>query len=185
MRMTKALTLTTTLLAAAALTGCGGDAASGPMAGLGLPKADDMAGVAKLLNAHTVCRELESGSAVGKFSEAAKEFNEEVEDPAYGIEERGICKDDEGRPVTLLLLPDMEKFQTAVKNAEGSGDSKTYLVGQNFAVIPVNDRTTSALKAAGLFTMSCNPDHKSQVPSGFKVEEPLVKGCFVTDFFPS
>ncbi|MFF4578269.1 hypothetical protein ACFY15_07715 [Streptomyces sp. NPDC001373] len=170
----------TAAVALTALTGCGGEADGGPLAALGLPKADDIAGIEKVINKGGTCRELEAG---GIGPDAAKSLKE----PSFGVKETATCKDEKGKFATLLLLSDMKTFQEANKKALESdpGFDTGYLVGQNFAVVPGSDDGAKGIKAAGLFMMSCNPKHKDRIPSGYKVNEELVKGCFVTDYLPS
>lgn len=180
MRLTKTLTAVTAAVALTALAGCGDD--SGPLAALGLPKADNMAAIEKLINAHTTCRELESGE-----QHLDEDLAKKVKDKAFAIKESATCKDEHGKKIYLLLLSDMKKFQEANKKAlEADPDADTsYLIGQNFVAIGTADATNHQLKSAGLSMMSCEPDRKAQIPSGYKTSEPLVKGCFVTDYFPS
>lgn len=81
----------------------------------------------------------------------------------------------------------MKKFQEANQKAlAGDPDFDTgYFVGQNFAVLPGSDDGAKDMRQAGLFLMSCKAKFKAEIPSGYKVNEELVKGCFVTDYTPS
>ncbi|GAA0323605.1 hypothetical protein GCM10010302_73470 [Streptomyces polychromogenes] len=176
MRLTKTLAVVTTVAALTALTGCGsdGDALSG------LPKADDMATLEKLINAHSTCRELQAGTA--RLGDAGTKM---VKDPAFAVKEAATCKAADGDKVRLFLVSDMKKFQEANKKAQDADASfdSAYMIGQNFAVVP-GSNDAKELKPAGFAMMTCNPANKAKIPSGYKVDEPLVKGCIVTDYFP-
>ncbi|MER6217326.1 hypothetical protein ABT213_25160 [Streptomyces sp. NPDC001674] len=166
----------TAAVALGALTGCGSD--SGPLSSL--PKADDMAALEKLVNAHSTCRELQAGAQHLGEKDAQK-----VKDPAFAVKEAATCKGADGDKVKLFLVADMKKFQEANKKAQDSdeGFDSAYVIGQNFAVVPGSDNAKD-FKSSGFAMMSCNPAHKARIPSGYKVDEPLVKGCIVTDYFP-
>ncbi|MCX4527026.1 MULTISPECIES: hypothetical protein [unclassified Streptomyces] len=179
MRLTKTLTAVTAAVALTALTGCGDG--GGPLAALGLPRADNMAGVEKIINAQGVCRELEGGT---------QDFDEDLakvaKDPAFGVKESATCEDDRGKEMHLMLLSDMKKFQEANKKAQGADEDfdSSYLIGQNIAILPESDNAARGLVGAKFAVMTCNPKHKEKIPSGYKKDEPLVKGCLVTDYIP-
>lgn len=82
-----------------------------------------------------------------------------------------------GPPIALLVVPDMKKFQTA---ARSSGDE--FLVGENFAVVPVGDEAIRSLQQSGLRFLTCDAD--LAVPSGFEKEPALVDGCVLTNYVP-
>ncbi|WP_405448478.1 hypothetical protein [Streptomyces erythrochromogenes] len=181
MRLTKTLTAVTAAVALTALTGCGGEADGGPLAAFGLPKADDMAALEKLLNKNgPTCRELEPRTA-SDLEERLKDLS------AFAVKETATCKAGRDEFTSLMLLSDMKKFQEANKKAlEADPDFDTsYFVGQNFAVAAGNDDAARRMKAAGLALMVCDPKFKAEIPSGYKISEELVKGCFVTDYLPS
>ncbi|MFE5968330.1 hypothetical protein [Streptomyces sp. NPDC056463] len=173
MRLTKTLAIGAVALAAlVTLTGCGddgGDAAAGPLGGL--PKAETMADVQKaVVERGVACNQL------GK-SEDAGYMEEEADDPAWGIQERAVCTDDAGRSVTLLLIGDMAKFQGSLAKKRSS-----FTIGQNFGVAAESDYAGQSLMQSGLFTVSCDPDNRQDVPSGFEIHDGLVKGCFLTNY---
>ncbi|WP_143568842.1 MULTISPECIES: hypothetical protein [Streptomyces] len=181
MRLSRTLTAMTAAVALTALTGCGGEGNSGPLAALGLPKADNMAAVEKLINANGTCRELEGGP-----KHLDKDTAKMVDDPAFAIKESARCKDRNGKSIYLLLLSDMKKFQEANKKAQETDEDfdSSYLIGQNIALVSKGDDTVRGLMAAKFALMSCNPQHTKDIPSGYKKDEPLVKGCVVTDYIP-
>ncbi|THA83181.1 hypothetical protein [Streptomyces sp. A0592] len=182
MRLSKTLTAMTAAVALTTLTGCGGEGDSGPLATLGLPRADNMAAVEKLINGHVMCRELEGGTK--HLNEAT---TKKVNDPAFAIKESARCKDADGKRIYLLLVSDMKKFQEANKKAQETDEDfdSSYLIGQNIAIVPERDDTVRGLMQAKFALMSCDPKHKEDIPSGYKKDEPLVKGCIVTDYIPS
>ncbi|WP_411084027.1 hypothetical protein [Streptomyces sp. cmx-18-6] len=192
MRLPKHLATAAALIAVTTLSGCGGDS-SGPMDDLGLPAADDMASVASIVNEHAVCKKLSKGTqGPSEPSNSVSDqwdpayLSEETANPDWAIKERALCKDDNGRQITLLTISDMTKFQTATSKAQANGDEKDFLVGQNFAVVPTADDTVRPLMTGGgLFITSCDPDNKSDIPSGYKIHDGLAKGCFMTDYIPS
>ncbi|MFD0146143.1 MULTISPECIES: hypothetical protein [unclassified Streptomyces] len=168
-------TITTGAVALAALmtlTACGSDegsAAAGPLEGL--PKAQTMADVQKAVQ--------ERGVACGKLRQSGDNsyMEKEAKDPEWGIQERAVCRDDSGRSVTLLLIGDMAKFQGAL--AKGS---RSFTIGQNFGVAAESDYASQSLMQNGLLTVSCDPDDRQDVPSGFEIHEGLVKPCFLTNY---
>ncbi|MFD8145097.1 hypothetical protein [Streptomyces sp. NPDC059708] len=180
MRLTRTLTAVTAAVALTALTGCGGEADGGPLAALGLPKADDIGGIEKVINKGGTCREL-------KVDDIAPDVDQRVKDPSFAVKQTASCKDERGKRATLLLLSDMKKFQEANKKTLEADPAfnTVYLVGQNFAVVPGGDDGAGGLRKAGLFTMSCDPKHRSSVPGSSRISEELVKGCFVTDYSPA
>ncbi|WP_137993572.1 hypothetical protein [Streptomyces vilmorinianum] len=174
MRLSKTLAAGAVALSAlVTLTGCGddgGEAASGPLSNL--PKASTMADVQKAVVERGVsCDQLRKSSQENDYME------DEAKDPAWGIQERALCQDGAGRWVTMLLIGDMAKFQGAL--AKGSG---SFSVGQNFAISAVSDYAGQSLVQNGLLVLSCNPDRREKVPSGFEIHEGLVKGCFTTNY---
>ncbi|WP_328725128.1 hypothetical protein [Streptomyces sp. NBC_00259] len=183
MRLSRTLTAgVATLVALAALSGCSSD----PMEDLGLPAADDIAGVERFVNSVSSCQELEPK---GKLESG------DVVDPAdeaWGVGEKWYCHDEGGEEMALMTVTDMEKFQASLKkeslrqereNGSGGGDSA--LVGENFAVYPEDDDTVRDLMQGGLLLMACKEKYKAEIPSGYTVHEGPVEGCFATDFIPS
>ncbi|MEU7111189.1 hypothetical protein [Streptomyces sp. NPDC046182] len=159
------------LAALVTLTACGGggETADGPLSNL--PKASTMADIQKaVLEREVACEGLGQGSEVGYMEEEAK-------DPSWGIQELGSCEDDSGRQVTLLLLGDMAKFQAALAK-----DGGHFAVGQNFAIAAESDYAGERLVQNGLLVLSCNPERRAKVPSGFEIHEGLVKDCFTTNY---
>ncbi|MCZ7415003.1 MULTISPECIES: hypothetical protein [unclassified Streptomyces] len=158
--------------ALATLSGCGDD---GPMSGMGLPKAGDMAAIEQFVNENTGCYGLKVGSGGGTM-------DDEALDASWGIKERAVCEDQQDRDITLLAIGDMEKFQAATMKAEVEGDTKRFLVGQDFAVVPEGDTAARELHVAGLVLFTCEKGF--EVPSGYQQEKPLVDGCTLTNFVP-
>lgn len=171
MRLSKSLaTGAVTLSALAALTGCGGS--DEQTEDSGLPKADTMAAVQQFINeSGAQCNELEATGDEANYME------EEAKDPAWGIKERAVCRDGEGRDVTLLLIGDMAKFQGSL--AKGGA---TFSIGQNFAVAAASDSAGQSLVQNGLLVLSCDQGDREDVPSGYEIHEGLVKPCFTTNY---
>lgn len=189
MRLPKSLALVAALMALTALSGCGDDNGDGPSDDLKLPAADDMASVVKIVNEHAQCGDLRKGSEgsgdSGDDQVDLSYLSEESADPDWAISERAVCKDAEGGQITLLTVSDMTKFQRAASEAEAKDDGKEFLVGQNFAVVPTGGDTIRQLMTGGLFFMSCDPDRRSDVPSGYQTHEGRAKDCFMTDYIAS
>ncbi|MGX2993626.1 hypothetical protein JNUCC64_04905 [Streptomyces sp. JNUCC 64] len=184
MRFAKTLTTgVLTLAALSGLTACGGDddSASGPMAGLNLPKADTMAELQKLI--------IDTGGECSELRPRSDSFSaleEEAEKPAWSIKERAVCHDGQGDEIALALVGDMAKMQEAMKKALAKGEPVSALTGENFVVIPEGDNTTRGLMLqGGLLLLTCDPKDKEDVPSGFAVKNTSVKGCFTTDYAPA
>ncbi|MEU5334587.1 hypothetical protein AB0G51_14825 [Streptomyces asoensis] len=199
MHLRKALTVSATVVALAAAGACGssqdsGDAAATPASAAsvggtpsagaadpgtagGLPQASDMASVAGYLNEYTPCQDVATGDEYDAQNAGEAWGTDEAEDPAWGIEERAVCTDGSGGPIALLIAPDMKKFQTAAKS---SGDK--FLVGEDFAVVPVGDEAIRSLQPSGLRFLTCEAD--LAVPSGFEKEPALVDGCVLTNYVP-
>ncbi|MFD9394389.1 hypothetical protein ACFWBB_27745 [Streptomyces sp. NPDC060000] len=197
MRIKRALAIGATLAALTGAAGCGGDdgndksssgggkssASAGSTeetAGSSLPKASDMASVSYYLNKYTPCLDLATGADYDANHDADNSAwgADEAADPSWSIKERGVCTDESGHPIALLSVQDMEKFQTAVKK-----DGADFLVGQDFAVVPVGDTALQALQKSGLRYLTCDADFS--VPSGFTKEAGAVDGCVLSDYFPS
>ncbi|MBK3636001.1 hypothetical protein JHN52_24355 [Streptomyces sp. MBT97] len=199
MHLRKALTVSATVVALAAAGACGssqdsGDAAATPASAAsaggtpsagaadpgtagGLPQASDMASVAGYLNEYTPCQDVATGDEYDAQNDGEAWGTDEAQDPAWGIEERAVCTDGSGRPIALLIAPDMKKFQTAAKS---SGDK--FLVGEDFAVVPVGDEAIRSLQPSGLRFLTCEAD--LALPSGFEKEPALVDGCVLTNYVP-
>ncbi|MEV7276584.1 hypothetical protein [Streptomyces sp. NPDC093111] len=165
-----AAVLGTALIALVTLTGC--SSAWGEDAGL--PAADDMAAMEKLVAAHTMCSDLRTNGGGAMREQAA--------DPAWAISARGVCGDDDRDTVTLLSVSDMEKFQRANKAAAAQGKGVRVLVGQNFALFPGDERTAKALLDSEVLLFTCEKGFK--VPDGYRNEKLLVDGCALTDYLP-
>ncbi|MGW2909116.1 hypothetical protein ACWC9X_01485 [Streptomyces asoensis] len=200
MHLIKALTVSATVVALAAAGACGssqdsGDAAATPASAAsaggtpsagaadpgtagGLPQASDMASVAGYLNEYTPCQDLATGDEYDAQNDGEAWGTDEAQDPAWGIEERAVCTDGSGRPIALLIAPDMKKFQTAAKS---SGDK--FLVGEDFAVVPVGSQAIQDLRQSGLKYLTCKAD--SSAPSGSAKSPGLVEGCVLSDDFGS
>ncbi|MCH0540231.1 hypothetical protein I3F58_11745 [Streptomyces sp. MUM 203J] len=183
MRLPKTLASGAAVLAAlTTLTGCGGSDGGGgddgPLAGL--PEGKDMASVQAFLNEHVGCIDL-------KMKEASDS------DPEWAVKERAICRDSGGSQVTVQVISDMRKFQEthARKLAEertkdlpssAPRTSADIMIGNGFSVSPVSDASVQALINAGIRMQVCDPKVREEIPSGFKVDEGLVDGCFMTDY---
>ncbi|MET7605105.1 hypothetical protein ABZS96_21755 [Streptomyces avermitilis] len=181
------------LAALTALTGCGGhdsdgDGKSGGSTDqgtsqqAGLPKASDMASIAYYLNKYASCLDLTTGEEYDASDEVEKNpawGEDEAADASWGIKERAVCTDKYSDAIALLTVPDMKKFQTAAKK-DGYAD---FLIGQDFAIVPVDRRTIEELKASDLRYLTCDPD--TRFPSGFEKKAGLVDGCVLSDYFPS
>ncbi|MER5932980.1 hypothetical protein [Streptomyces sp. NPDC002054] len=174
MRLTKTLAAGAVALSAlVTLTGCGDDGgagAEGPMGGL--PVAKTMADVQK-----AVMERGEDCSPLEQSREGKTYMVDEAKDPAWGIKERAVCFDSSGNSVTVLLLEDMTKFQESL--AKGSG---RFTVGQNFALAGTGESFGQTLNRNGLSMLSCDPDDRANVPSGYEIQEGKVKGCFTTTY---
>ncbi|MFE6824952.1 hypothetical protein [Streptomyces sp. NPDC057690] len=155
----------------------GADGDSGQTTTGGLPQASDTASVADYLNPYTPCQDVATGDEYDSGHDGDAWGTDESEDPAWGIEERAVCTDGSGRPIALLTVSDMKKFQTAAK---ASGDE--FLVGEDFAVVPVGDEAIRSLRQSGLRFLTCDAD--LAVPSGFEKEPALVDGCVLTNYVP-
>lgn len=199
MRLAKTLTAAATaVLALTALTGCGGDADTGgddlgggagisgisggapkeggaPKDGPDLPSAGDMASIAKFVNQHAQCNNLQPFD-----DEGSGLFEKEAKDPAFAIKERAVCHDGTHNVITLLAISDMAKFQAANR------DGKKYeaVVGKDFAVVPEGDSTVTALMAAKMLLLTCDANDY-QIPSGYKQLKGLAEGCVMTDYVRS
>ncbi|MFB7836228.1 hypothetical protein [Streptomyces sp. NPDC056056] len=181
MRLSRTLSATVAAAALTALTACGSNDDTG---GQGLPKAKDVAAMERFVSQYTVCKELraENPSEQGNRSD----FEDLPKGTGAGVKERAYCEADRGQPIALVAVSDMKKFVQALKANEQAGkDSTGALVGADFAVIPTDDTTTRALKAAGLLVASCDPTFNARIPSGYTKREGLVDGCVMTDFIPA
>ncbi|MER6788412.1 hypothetical protein ABT330_28020 [Streptomyces sp. NPDC000658] len=196
MRLSRALTLGVALVALTAVGACGSSADGGddgPAAasttpagdsradttgptGAGLPKASDVASIAEYVNRYTPCQDVATGDEYDSGHDGDAWGTDEADDPAWAVEERAVCTDGSGRPIALLTVPDMKKFQTAAK---ASGDE--FLVGEDFAVVPVGADAIDGLRQSDLRFLTCDAD--LAVPSGFEKKPALVDGCILTDHF--
>ncbi|RST16155.1 hypothetical protein E2C00_22375 [Streptomyces sp. WAC05374] len=174
MRLTRTLATGAVVLSAlVTLTGCGGDSEAAPDGPLGgLPAANTMADVQKAITERG-----EDCSPLEKSREGQSYMEDEAEDPAWGIKERAVCSDKGGSPVTVLLIGDMAKFQESLAKDGGS-----FTVGQNFALAGESENFGATLNRNGLRTLSCDPDAREKVPSGYEIHEGQVKGCFTTNY---
>ncbi|WP_327184220.1 hypothetical protein [Streptomyces sp. NBC_01334] len=200
MRLSRSLaTGAATLALLATLSGCGSDSESGSEASTGadsvfgsdagsgggsgqtttggLPQASDTESIASYLNRYTPCQSVATGDEYDGGHDGDAWGTDESEDPAWGIEERAVCTDGSDRPIALLTVSDMKEFQTA---ARASGDE--FLVGEDFAVVPVGDEAIRSLRQSDLRFLTCDAD--LAVPSGFEKEPALVDGCVLTNYVP-
>lgn len=155
----------------------GSDGGSGQATTGGLPRASDTESVASYLNRYTPCQGVVTGDEYDSGHDGDAWGTDESEDPAWGIEERAVCTDGSDRPIALLTVSDMKEFQTAAK---ASGDE--FLVGEDFAVVPVGDEAVRGLQQSDLRFLTCDAD--LAVPSGFEKEPALVDGCVLTNYVP-
>lgn len=204
MRIKRALTIGALLLMSTSIAACGGDddkgkssekasAGAGKEAGGGetsgeepsgeLPSASDMASIEYFLNQHASCLDLQLGTDYD-FSIQADRYpawgnTEMPKDPEWAIKERAVCRDTYGHPITMVLISNMKQFQTTMvaKNYGGM------LIGKDFAVHPLDDETTLALRTSGLKYLACDPEF--EVPSGYEQEPAQVDGCVVTTYIPT
>ncbi|MDR6976420.1 hypothetical protein J2X68_003111 [Streptomyces sp. 3330] len=202
MRIRRAITIGAVLLMSASMTACGGDdsdagnsdgdgkssASTGSGKGDGsgtasteLPEASDMASLAYFLNEHASCLDLKTGAEYddSNYTDTDPAWGEEnmTQDPAWGIKERAVCMDKYNDANTLLLLSDMKKFQTSIKERNYG----SILIGENVAVDPGDAQTVQELKTSGLKTLHC--DAEQPIPSGYQQEPALVAGCVLTDYY--
>ncbi|MGW1779284.1 hypothetical protein ACWCQQ_09085 [Streptomyces sp. NPDC002143] len=205
MRIRRAVTIGALLLMSASMTACGssddkagdsagssnsdGDGKTGSDKGTssseptsaGLPEASDMASIAYYLNQYGSCLDLTTGAEYDDSSLADSDpaWGDEsmTRDPAWGVKERAVCRDDYDDSSTLLVVSDMKKFQTSML-AEGY---KSILIGKDFAVEPGGSETVQDLKASGLVVLSCDPER--QIPSGYKQDPAQVDGCVLTNYY--
>ncbi|MEU9266217.1 hypothetical protein AB0E04_12300 [Streptomyces sp. NPDC048251] len=203
MRIRRAITIGALLLMSASLTACGddGDAGnsdgdgkssasastgagkgdSGESASTELPEASDMASIAYYLNQYGSCLDLTPGAEYDDSSLADHDpawgDDNMTRDPAWGIKERAVCRDNYDDSSTLLVLSDMKKFQTSMH----AGNYSSILIGKDFAVEPGGTETIEDLKASGLVALSCDPER--QIPSGYKQEPAQVDGCVLTNYY--
>ncbi|MEV5873611.1 hypothetical protein AB0L75_05115 [Streptomyces sp. NPDC052101] len=175
MRMTRALAIGAGMVALAATAGCG----DSDSAGSGLPEAKDVASIASYVSKYTSCTGVMSGDNYDSAHVGENESwgTEEAKDPSWGIKERAVCKDASGAAITLLITPDMRKFQSAVKKS-----NEKLLIGQDFAVIPVGQDAIRDLTKSHLKFLTCDPDFS--VPSGYTKHSALVNGCVLTNYVP-
>ncbi|WP_327254244.1 hypothetical protein [Streptomyces sp. NBC_01244] len=183
MRLFKTLTVTTTaLLALTALTACGGDSdevATGS-GGKSLPKANDVASMERFVNQYAVCKDLETEATAG--GSAREAFADLPEGSKGGVKERAFCEAEKGDPIVLMAVSDMKKFVAGLKAKKAEGKEGMALVGADFAVVPSEAETSTALKSAGLLIASCDADFNSKIPSGYIKREGTVEGCILTDY---
>ncbi|MFD5450431.1 hypothetical protein [Streptomyces sp. NPDC127100] len=144
-----------------------------------LPQAADMASIEYYLNKYTECLDLTAGEDYSRSGGGTAWGEEEAADASWGITQRAVCQDGDNRPIALLSVPDMTKFQTA---ALKDGHAVFY-VGQDFAVVPVGDDTIRELEPSDLAFLTCDPDFS--VPSGYRTWPGAVEGCVLTDYVPS
>jgi hypothetical protein len=162
-------------------SGAGAGSEEGQPAAGDLPRAADMASIEYYLNTYTECLDLTTGEDYSPSDSGGGTAwgEEEAADPSWGITQRAVCQDGDNRPIALLSVPDMKKFQTA---AQKDGHAAFY-VGQDFAVVPVGDDTIRELEPSDLAFLTCDPDFT--VPSGYGRKPGAVEGCVLTDYVPS
>ncbi|EPD94351.1 hypothetical protein ACH4LN_22515 [Streptomyces albus] len=145
----------------------------------GLPEGPDMASIEYYLNKYTECLDLTMGEDYGADGSGRTAWGEEeAADPSWGIKQRAVCRDNSGNPLALLTVRDMDAFQAAAKK---SGDS--FLVGRDFAVVPVSDDAIRQLEPSDLMYLSCESGFT--VPSGYEKRTGTVPGCVLTDYLPA
>ncbi|MGW0866960.1 hypothetical protein [Streptomyces sp. NPDC002611] len=138
-----------------------------------------MASIASFVDQHTTCLDLAPGREYDAAGRSAAWGREEALDPSWGIAERAVCEDRFADAVALLKVHDMKTFQAAVKE-DGHAD---FLVGRDFAVVPVNGRTVHDLAGAGLKFLTCDPDFSA--PSGYSTARAFVDGCVLSNYVPA
>ncbi|WP_063746283.1 hypothetical protein [Streptomyces prunicolor] len=178
------------VVAALALAGCGtagtdsalATSSPGPTGEdrYALPSASGMASIASFVNRHTACREFTSGQKYDASGRNTAWGRAEVRDPSWGIAERAVCEDTFADAIALLAVPNMKTFEAAVREKDGHAD---FLVGRDFAVVPVNDRTFRDLTGSGLKFLTCDPNFS--VPSGFSTRPALAHGCVLSNYAPA
>ncbi|MFD5556226.1 hypothetical protein ACFWIA_20590 [Streptomyces sp. NPDC127068] len=176
MRIKRTLALGAALVSLAAVGACGSDEGASDN---DLPSASDMASVEEYLTTFVTCENLTTGDEYDDSGRSTAWGEEEAADASWAIGERAVCLDGNDAPIALLTIKDMKKFQTA---ADRDGNA-SFLVGQDFAVVPVSPGTVEGLKASRLKYLTCDPDFTA--PSGSEKEQGLVSGCFLTDHFPT
>ncbi|WKV72686.1 hypothetical protein AW27_014820 [Streptomyces sp. PCS3-D2] len=183
MRQTRTLAAAAALVALTALTGCGdGEAQQTGFGGKSLPKAKDVASMVRFINQHTVCKDLETEATAGGFAKSAtKKLPNGAEG---GVKERAFCESDQGDPMVLLVISDMKKFEQGLKAKKEAGEQGRALVGADFAVVPEDGETVTALTSAGMLIVSCDERLNSKIPSGYSKREASAKGCIRTDYIP-
>jgi hypothetical protein len=188
MRIKSLLASATAVAALLTLTACGDDGEaneSAPANGAGfegLPRADTMAGAARIVNMHTECQVRPLlDSYDGSDGDPAAAYNE-----AYSVTERGYC-DSRGR-TRIFMIKDAKAFQTAYKaevdKKNGGGNRDTGpVIGQDFATGSEDADVMVSMVAphTGLMVLNCHPDFDP--PSGYRKEPALVEGCVLTDHF--
>ncbi|MFI7242201.1 hypothetical protein [Streptomyces qinglanensis] len=160
-----------------ALAGSDGDGTAGQPGAL--PRAGNTASIAAYLNSYVSCGSATPGPQYDASEAPAAWGREEAADESWAIAQRGVCRDGNGRPIALLAVDDMKKFQTAARRDGGGG----FLVGQDFAVVPVGDSTIRRLEPSPLMFLNCEPDFT--VPDGYTKQPGRVDGCVVTDYLPA
>ncbi|MEU3189917.1 hypothetical protein ABZ686_04610 [Streptomyces sp. NPDC006992] len=113
-------------------------------------------------------------------------------DPAWGVEERGVCGGDWDAAFVIYRTKDMKAFQEQYRDEirqrekeKHRGDSTslktgTFLVGENFVVDPNGSMAKSGPLNTKLQVLNCDPD--LQVPSGYKKQDALADGCVLTNY---
>ncbi|MFD9134387.1 hypothetical protein ACFU6M_21195 [Streptomyces bottropensis] len=198
MRLKRAFAIGATFVALTSVTACGGDEGAGRQDGgkgastaeateqvdkSTLPEAADMASIAQYVKQYTSCESLQSGERYDSNHSSSNDSWGVVEaaDPSWsswGIKERAVCTDASGHPITLLSIQDIKKFQKSAKR-----DSWEFMVGTDFAVVPVGDEAYQALQQSDLRLLTCDPDFTPL--RGFTKEPAAVNGCVLSDYFPS
>lgn len=163
-------------------TDAGTDGTNSATAGSALPKASDMASIASYLNQFGSCLNLTPGQEYDASDENEKNpawGEDEAADSTWGIGGRAVCTDRYSDAIALLSVPDMRTFQTAAKKDGHAG----FLVGKDFAVVPVDARTVQDLSASGLRYLTCDRDFTA--PSGYEKQPALVDGCVLSTYVPA
>ncbi|MEU7316799.1 hypothetical protein [Streptomyces sp. NPDC007083] len=144
-----------------------------------LPEAPNTGSIAAYLNSYVSCGSVIPGPQYDESGAPAAWGREEAADESWAIVQRGVCRDGNGHPIALLAIDDMKKFQAAARREAGAG----FLVGQDFAVVPVGDSTIRRLEPSPLMFLNCAPGFT--VPDGYTGKPGRVDGCVVTDYLPA
>ncbi|MFM9691986.1 hypothetical protein [Streptomyces europaeiscabiei] len=200
MRLSRAFAVGAALVAVVAVAGCGSDDSGGSSASSEgsldseIPTASDIASVASYVETYGPCQDLRTGEEYDnshggpRDSESSNTSwgSEEAKDTSWGIKERAVCSNASGKPVTLLLVPSMDKFikkyrstmEEVRKNSDYMFDR--FMVGQNFAVVTEDFGEGKFLHQSTLMLLKCDPEFV--LPKTYK-NMTEIDGCVLTDYF--